>query len=169
MCFVWLHFLQMLLLTFYSICELLPILKPPLCFLSSCSFLLLHAEMLLVTSITFFFFPPPVLEQSPLEIIAYVDGTVTLPTGSKFSPIKVLWFIFSNVTGIANYQSGKSYTNLFPQYTNRLSIDESTGKYTPESMSCSLLLCSSLLMNVCVLQETWLSRIWRWRIPSFTD
>lgn len=80
----------------------------------------------------FIFFPPVVLTQAPEEIIKYVGDTVTLSSGDKSSLSKIAWSIFSNTTIIARYQSKRTSTELFHQYSHRLSLDESTGEYTSE-------------------------------------
>lgn len=82
-----------------------------------------------VATFTSFFFPV-VFTQPTLETIGYVGGTVILEAGGKPSLMKITWFTFQNATVIARYYDKKTKTELFPQYSQRLSLNESTGENT---------------------------------------
>lgn len=111
----------------------------------------LHTAKLFITAFTSFFFPV-IIAEPPVEIVAYVGDVVTLPSGGNFSPSKIVWSILSNNTAIARYKNRKMQTELFHQYSNRLSLNELTGEYTHLSKwAAPLFCCSRFLIGVSVL------------------
>lgn len=91
---------------------------------SSCQF-----PVVIVATFTSFFFPVVFTQPTP-EIIRYVGGTVTLEAGGKPPLIGITWSTFQMTTVIARYNDKKTKTELIPQYSQRLSLDESTGENT---------------------------------------
>lgn len=72
----------------------------------------------------------PVVFTQPTEIIRYVGDTVTLEAGGKPPLTTIVWSTFQNAINIAKYENGETKTELSPQYSQRLSVNESTGEDT---------------------------------------
>lgn len=89
----------------------------------------LYVNKHFVATFTSVFFPVVFTQPTP-EIIRYVGDTVTLEAGGKPPLITIVWSTFQNDTVIAQYYDKTTETELIPQYSQRLSLDESTGENT---------------------------------------
>lgn len=71
------------------------------------------------------------LVQSLSEVSGYVGENVTLPSGAdpSWELATIDWSVFPNDTWIATYRSGKANIERLHQYTGRLSLNISSGKW----------------------------------------